>query len=170
MKKELGRITFSCQFALDILSDKSGARVLCKQYTYRAHFFLMRSLSAFLSQSPWSTIALEESLHCHPTLRPAWTHLGTVPSLQECLAATNCWQSGGTCQASSTASCTFTWPTETCLVAVPRFGRREPIPPNTLTLPKSVLSYAMTEMDKVEGWNEEKMGRFEICGVHVDPH
>ena len=26
-----------------------------------------------------------------------------------------------------------------------RFGRREPIPPNTVTLPKSVFSYAMTE-------------------------
>ena len=102
--------------------------------------------SAVLNSTPWSTIALEGSLRSHPTLRPAWTHLGIVPSLQECLAATSCWQSGGTCQASSTASFTFTWPTETCLEVVPRFGRREPIPPNTLTLPKSVLSYAVTVM------------------------
>ena len=38
-----------------------------------------------------------------------------------------------------------------------RFGGREPIPPNTLApLRKSVFSYAMTVMEKVEGWNEEK--------------
>ena len=50
---------------------------------------------------------------------PAWTHLGVVPSLQECLC---CYQPlaklGCTCQASSTASFTFTWPTETSLVVV----------------------------------------------------
>ena len=34
-------------------------------------------------------------------------------------------------------------------------GRREPTPPNTLALPKSVFSHKMTVMDKVEGWNEE---------------
>ena len=52
-----------------------------------------------------------------------------------------------------------------------RFGRREAILPNTLALPKSVFSCAMTGMDKVEGWNEKKKGGgFEIGGVHVDLH
>ena len=37
-----------------------------------------------------------------------------------------------------------------------RYGRREAIPPNALGLPKSVFSYAVTVMDKVEGWNEEE--------------
>ena len=37
-----------------------------------------------------------------------------------------------------------------------RFGRREAVPPNTLALPKSVFSCAVTVMDKVEGWSEEK--------------
>ena len=37
-----------------------------------------------------------------------------------------------------------------------RLGRREAIPPNTVALPKSVFSYAMTVMDKVEGWEEEQ--------------
>ena len=37
-----------------------------------------------------------------------------------------------------------------------RSGRREAILPNTLALPKSVFSYAMTVLDKVEGWTEEK--------------
>ena len=30
------------------------------------------------------------------------------------------------------------------------------MPPNALAVPKTVISYAMTVMDKVEGWNEEK--------------
>ena len=37
-----------------------------------------------------------------------------------------------------------------------RFGRRDEIPPNTLAVPKSVFSYAMTTMDEVDGWSEEK--------------
>ena len=46
-----------------------------------------------------------------------------------------------------------------------RFGRREAIPPNTLALSKSRFSYAMTVMDEVEGWNEEKWvrSRFVAC-------
>ena len=52
-----------------------------------------------------------------------------------------------------------------------RFGRREAIPPNALEIPKSVFFCAMTVMDKVEGWTEEKwVGGFETCGVHVDLH
>ena len=37
-----------------------------------------------------------------------------------------------------------------------KFGRRDAIPPNALAVPKSVFCYAMTVMDKVEGWNEEQ--------------
>ena len=37
-----------------------------------------------------------------------------------------------------------------------RSGRRDEIPPNTLAVPKTVFSYAMTIMDKVDGWIEEK--------------
>ena len=46
-----------------------------------------------------------------------------------------------------------------------RFGRREGVPPNTLAPPKSVFSYEMTVMDKVEGWNEEEWAgsRFAAC-------
>ena len=51
-----------------------------------------------------------------------------------------------------------------------RFGRREAILPSTLAIPKSVFSYAVPVMDKVAGWNEEKTGGIEICGVHVDLH
>ena len=51
-----------------------------------------------------------------------------------------------------------------------RVGRREDTPLNALGLPKSVFSYAITVMDKAEGWNEEKIGEFETCGVHVDLH
>ena len=43
MKKELGRIAFSCQFALDILSDKSGAR--CAQQHCMEHHCLRPSVS-----------------------------------------------------------------------------------------------------------------------------
>ena len=35
-------------------------------------------------------------------------------------------------------------------------GRRGNIPPNALAVPKTAFSYAMTVMDKVEGWNEEE--------------
>ena len=37
-----------------------------------------------------------------------------------------------------------------------KFGRREAVPPNTLALPKSMFSHAMTVMDKVVGWAEEE--------------
>ena len=37
-----------------------------------------------------------------------------------------------------------------------KFGRRAEIPPKTLAVPKSVFSYGMTIMDKVDGWNEEQ--------------
>ena len=36
-----------------------------------------------------------------------------------------------------------------------KFGRRDQIPPNAREVPKSVFSYAMTVLDKVERWNEE---------------
>ena len=35
--------------------------------------------------------------------------------------------------------------------------------------PIAVISYAVTVMDKIDGWtDEEKKGGFKICGVHVD--
>ena len=37
-----------------------------------------------------------------------------------------------------------------------RFGRRDELPPNALAVPKSAFSYAITVMDKVDGWNEEE--------------
>ena len=52
-----------------------------------------------------------------------------------------------------------------------KFGRRDEIPPNALAVPKSVFSNAMTVMDKVEGWNEDNMGGFEILrDMHVALH
>ena len=46
-----------------------------------------------------------------------------------------------------------------------KFGRRDAIPPNALAVPKSVFSYAMTVMDKGEGWNEEEWvgSKFAAC-------
>ena len=46
-----------------------------------------------------------------------------------------------------------------------KFGRRDEIPPNALAEPKSVFSYAMTVMVKVDGWNEEKWvgSKFAAC-------
>ena len=44
-------------------------------------------------------------------------------------------------------------------------GRRDNIPPNALAVPKTVFSYAMIVMDKVEGWNEEEWvgSKFAAC-------
>ena len=46
-----------------------------------------------------------------------------------------------------------------------KFGRREAILPNTLALPKSVFSYAVTVMNKVEGWNDANLvgSKFAAC-------
>ena len=35
-------------------------------------------------------------------------------------------------------------------------SRRDNMPPNALAIPKTVFSHAMTVMDKVEGWNEDR--------------
>ena len=36
---------------------------------------------------------------------------------------------------------------------------------------KAVFSFSMTLMDKIRGWeDEEKMGRIQICSLHVDFH
>ena len=44
-------------------------------------------------------------------------------------------------------------------------GRRDNIPPNALAVPKTAFSYAITVIDKVEGWNEEKWvwSKFAAC-------
>ena len=44
-------------------------------------------------------------------------------------------------------------------------GRGGNIPPNALSVPKTLFSYAMTVVDKVEGWNEEQRvgSKFAAC-------
>ena len=53
-------------------------------------------------------------------------------------------------------------------------GRRSNIPPYAqapfAAVPKATFSFAMTVMDKVEGWNEEKVGGVKIRCERVDLH
>ena len=58
------------------------------------------------------------SLWVHVVGTPRGHILEQFRPFNSAFAVASCWQSGRTCQASSTASFTFPWPTETCLVVV----------------------------------------------------
>ena len=56
---------------------------------------------------------------------------------------------------------------------VDKNGRRGNIPPHAmaaLAVPKATFSFAMTAMDKVEGWNDEEWVGSKICCEYVDLH
>ena len=51
-----------------------------------------------------------------------------------------------------------------------RLVRREAKHTHKNAQSNSVFSNAVTVMDKTEGWEEDEMGGFKICGVHVELH